>query len=155
MARRTYRYFDGEPLYPFGYGLSYTTFAYSDPRVDHPAIPADGAVTISTTVANRGKTAGDEVVELYLTHSRIAAAPLRALSGFERIHLNAGESKIVSFKLTGRALSVVDNEGKRQIAPGTVRVWIGGGQPVAREGLAKPPGVQIEFTITSQATLPD
>jgi beta-glucosidase len=155
MAKRTYRYFDGEPLYPFGYGLSYTTFAYSRPRVDHSTIPADGTVTVSVSVANQGKMAGDEVVQLYLTHAGIAAAPLRALAGFQRIHLDAGQTKLVSFTLTGRDLSIVDEAGKRQIAPGTVQVWVGGGQPVAREGLAKLPGVQTEFTITSGVTLPD
>lgn len=155
MAKRTYRYFDGEPLYPFGYGLSYTTFAYSTPRVDHFTITADGNVTVSVSVTNRGKMAGDEVVQLYLTHIGVAAAPLRALAGFQRIHLDPGQSKLVSFTLTGRDLSVVDETGKRRIVPGTVQVWIGGGQPGAREGLAKIPGVQTEFTITGGVALPD
>jgi beta-glucosidase len=155
MAKRTYRYFEGEPLYPFGYGLSYTTFAYSRPRVDHAAISADEAVTVSVNVSNQGKMAGDEVVQLYLTHTGMPAPPLRALQSFQRIHLIAGQSKVVSFKLSGRDLSIVDETGRRKIVPGAVQVWIGGGQPIAREGLVNPPGAQTEFAITNNATLPD
>lgn len=155
MARRTYRYFDGEPLYPFGYGLSYTTFAYSNPRVDRAAVTSDGAVTVSVDVANEGRIASDEVAELYLTHVGLGAVPLRALQGFQRVHLKRGQRTTVSFTLRGRDLSVVDEAGKRQIVPGTVQLWIGDGQPRVREGLPKPAGVQTQFTITSAATLPD
>jgi len=155
MAKRTYRYFDGEPLYPFGYGLSYTSFAYSDPRVDHASVPADGMVTVSVDVSNNGTMAGDEVVQLYLTHAGTSGAPLRALAGFRRVHLNRGQKETVSFKLRDRDLSIVDEAGKRRILPGTIQVWVGGGQPVSRTGLPKTAGVQTQFTITSEATLPD
>ncbi len=155
MAKRTYRYFDGEPLYPFGYGLSYTSFSYSHAKVDNASIGANGAVTVSVDVANTGAMAGDEVVQLYLTHTGIAGAPLRALQGFQRIHLNRGEKKTVSFSLRDRALSVVDPDGKRRIMPGTVDVWVGGGQPVVRSGLPKTGGAQTQLAITGEATLPD
>jgi len=155
MARRTYRYFDGEPLYPFGYGLSYTTFAYSNPRVDRAAIAAGDAATVSVDVANTGKVASDEVVQVYLTHDGIAGAPLRELHGFQRVHLDPGQSRTVSFTLSDRDLSIVDEAGKRQIVPGTVEVWMGGGQPAARTALPKPAGAQAKFTITSAVTLPD
>jgi beta-glucosidase len=155
MAKRTYRYFDGEPLYGFGYGLSYTTFTYSNPRVDQPAVPASGAVTISVDVTNTGTMASDEVVELYLTHPDVAGAELRALQGFQRVHLQSGQRKTVSFTLRDRDLSVVDEAGARQIIPGKVQVWIGGGQPTTRTTQPKTPGAEAQFVITSAATLPD
>jgi len=155
MAKRTYRYFDGEPLYPFGYGLSYTSFSYSNAKVDNGSVATDGTVTISVDVANSGAMAGDEVVQLYLTHAGVAGAPLRALQGFQRVHLNRGEKKTVSFALRDRALSVVDADGKRRIIPGSVDVWVGGGQPVVRSGLPKTAGTATKFTITGEATLPD
>jgi beta-glucosidase len=155
MAKRTYRYFDGDALYPFGYGLSYTAFSYSNARVDNPSIPADGTVTISADVANTGAIAGDEVVQMYVTHPGVAGAPLRALKGFQRIHLDRGQSKTVQFILRQRDLGLVDGDGQHRIVPGAVQVWIGGGQPAARDGLAKLPGIQTQFTITSEANLPD
>jgi len=152
MAKRTYRYFDGEPLYPFGFGLSYTTFAYRNFQIDQPTVSADGTVRISVDVANTGAMAGDEVVQLYLTHSGITGAPLRGLKGFERIHLNRGEQKTVSFNLRGRDLSIVDPDGRHRIAPGTVDVWLGGGQLSPISGST---GQKGQFHITSEATLPD
>ena len=155
MANRTYRYFSGEPLYPFGYGLSYTTFAYSNPRVDNPNVTGDNSVSLAVDVRNIGKVAGDEVVQLYLTHAGIAGAPLRSLEGFQRVHLDPGQQTTVSFKLDGRQLSTVDPSGIRRIEPGAVKVWIGGGQPIARPGLPKTPGVEAQFTITAGSTLPE
>lgn len=155
MAKRTYRYFDGEPLYPFGYGLSYTSFAYHNLRLDQPNVAVDGSVTVSVDVANTGKIAGDEVVQLYLSHSEVASAPLRALAGFKRVHLEPAEQKTVSFGLAGRLLSIVDEEGKHRILPGKVKVWIGGGQPVSRPGLVLPNGLETDFRITGEASLPD
>jgi beta-glucosidase len=155
MARRTYRYFDGEPLYPFGFGLSYTSFAYDQPTVDHAQISAKDAVTISVNVKNTGSVAGDEVVQLYLAHVSLDGAPLRSLAGFSRVHLDRGEKKTVKFVLLDRDLSVVDAAGKHRILPGEVDAWIGGGQPIATSTLTKPAGAAIQFTITSEATLPD
>jgi beta-glucosidase len=155
MAKRTYRYFDGEPLYPFGYGLSYTSFAYGEVHLEGASLAAEGGQTVSVEVANTGAVAGDEVVQLYLTHEGIPGAPLRALAGFQRVHLERGEKKTVSFTLRDRALSIVDEAGKRRIVPGTVRVWVGGGQPVSRTGLAKAAGAEAQFVITGDAMLPD
>jgi beta-glucosidase len=155
MAKRTYRYFDGEPLYPFGYGLSFTSFAYKNARVDHERISAREPAKISVEVSNTGSMAGDEVVQLYLTHPGVGGAPLRALKGFQRVHLDRGQNKTVTFALTNRDLSIVDSEGKHRIVPGAVQVWVGGGQPVMRVGLPKTAGVQTQLTITGDATLPD
>jgi beta-glucosidase len=155
MAKRTYRYFAGEPLYPFGYGLSYTSFSYSQPRADKASVSAVGEVTVSVDIANTGAMAGDEVVQLYLTHPGVAGAPLRALKGFQRVHLDRGQKKSVSFTLRERDLSIVDESGKHRIMPGKVEVWIGGGQPVTSTGLPKTAGAWTQFTITTEATLPD
>src|SRR5262249_30396000 len=111
MAKRTYRYFDGEPLYPFGYGLSYTTFSYKNPKVSRSRISANDPITISVDVTNSGTVASDEVVQLYLTHAGVTGAPLRALRGFQRIHLNRGQTKTVTFQLHDRDLDVVDPAG--------------------------------------------
>ena len=153
MARRTYRYFSGEPLYSFGYGLSYTQFEYRQPRVSRELISADDSVTVSADVVNGGAMASDEVVQLYLTHAGLAGAPLRELRGFKRIHLAPGQSQRVAFTLRDRDLSIVDADGKRQIATGQVRAWIGGGQPSGNT--TKVAGVSAAFGITSAKVLPD
>jgi len=155
MAKRTYRYFDGEPLYPFGYGMSYASFGYSNARVDQGNVSAEGTASISVDVTNKGPMAGDEVVQLYVTHTGVGGAPLRALRGVQRVHLDRDQKKTVTFTLRDRELSIVDEAGKNRITPGTVDVWLGGGQPVTRSGLPKPSGAQTQFTITSGAELPD
>jgi beta-glucosidase len=155
MSKRTYRYFAGEPLYPFGYGLSFTRFSYSNRHVSKANVAATDTVTISVDVANSGPVAGDEVVQLYLTHAGLRGAPLRALKGFQRIHLERGEKKTVALTLHDRDLSIVDDSGKHRIIPGQVDVWVGGGQPVSRQGLSSLAGVKAQFAITSSATLPD
>jgi beta-glucosidase len=155
MSDRTYRYFAEQPLYPFGYGLSYSTFRYDNPKVSEAQIPADGSVSVSVRVTNSGERAGDEVVQLYLTHLGVEGAPIRALAGFERIHLEPRASRTVSFSLHGRDLSVVDAVGVPRIFPGKVKVWIGEGQPVAGPGQAPSAGAATEFEITSAAILPE
>ena len=95
------------------------------------------------------------MVQIYLTHPGVGGAPIRALQGFQRIHLGRGETKNVQFTLRDRALSIVNEAGVRRIQPGQVQVWIGGGQPVSRTGLAQPAGVQTQFQLTSAATLPN
>jgi beta-glucosidase len=160
MSNRTYRYFHGDPLYPFGYGLSYTKFSYANPHVneahgDQSKDNADAPVTVSVDVKNDGAMAGDEVVELYLTHTGFSSAPLRALQGFQRVHLLRGQKKTVTFTLRDRDLSIVDSEGKHRIVPGAVQVWIGGGQPIAVNGAPAAAGVATQFALTRDATLPD
>ena len=155
MSRRTYRYFEGEVLYPFGYGLGYATFQYSNPQVRETDASGKEARTISVDVANTGNMAADEVVQLYLTHEGLAQTPIRDLKGFRRVHLARGERRSVAFTLSERDLSSVDEAGQREVVPGDVKVWVGGGQPITSQRLAKPPGVATDFKITNGATLPD
>jgi beta-glucosidase len=128
MKGRTYRYFEGKPLYPFGYGLSYTTFDYKGLQVT-PSVKAGDPVSADVTVTNTGKVAGDEVAQLYLAFPKVAGAPLRALRGFKRIHLEPGQSTQVHFDLKDRDLSMVSEAGDPTIAAGEYTVSVGGGQP--------------------------
>jgi beta-glucosidase len=152
MKGRTYRYFTGEPLYPFGYGLSYSSFRYANARA---TVAADGSVRVSADVTNVGNMASDEVVQLYLSHVGVELAALRELKGFKRIHLESQATKTVEFELGPRDVSVVDSAGRHRIAPGEVAVWVGGGQPHARTGLKDLPGAGTSFRLVNSATLPD
>jgi beta-glucosidase len=129
MNGRTYRYFDGQPLFPFGYGLSYTTFSYRGLQLPRHTISAGGPLTVIATVTNTGRCEGDEVAQLYLSFPKVPGAPLHALRGFRRIHLLAGESRNVRFELRSRDLSVVTEQAQIIVAAGTYTVSIGGGQP--------------------------
>ena len=125
MKGRTYRYFEGEPLFPFGYGLSYTTFSYSDLTL--PVEPADPAKPFraQVTVTNSGKVAGDEVVQLVLSFPNVPGAPIKALRGFERIHLDPGASRVVTFELHPRDLSIVTEAGQPLVPAGEFKLSIG------------------------------
>ena len=149
MANRTYRYFNGKPLYPFGYGLSYTTFSYSDLSVPAQAVDAGQPVGADVTVTNTGKVAGDEVVQLYLKFPPVKGAPRIALRGFERIHLDPGASQKIHFDLTPRDLGMVTENGNPIIAQGDYTISIGGGQPETGA-----PGVTGQFHIDGQFALP-
>ncbi|HEX3100209.1 MAG TPA: glycoside hydrolase family 3 C-terminal domain-containing protein, partial [Pyrinomonadaceae bacterium] len=129
MDGRTYRYFKGDPLYPFGYGLSYTKFAYSNLRLSKTVtVGADTQITVD--VQNTGAVAGDEVVQLYVTDSSATVpVPIRNLAGVSRITLKPGEKRTVNFALKARQMSVIDNNGKRVIQPGDFSVSVGGKQP--------------------------
>lgn len=127
MANRTYRYFKGEPQFPFGYGLSYTNFTYD--RLTAPAAVTRGKkISVSLRVTNTGRRDGEEVVELYVSGSS-PTAPVRALKGFKRISLRAGESRMINFELTPQQLSVVQANGTLVQPRGKVMISVGGGQP--------------------------
>ena len=129
MQGKTYRYFTQEPLYPFGYGLSYTTFSYSNLEMPQQAT-AGNKVTVKVTVTNTGKREGDEVVQLYLKDEKASTLrPVRQLEGFERISLKPGESKVVEFTLQPRQFSMINNKNKRVIEPGYFTISVGGKQP--------------------------
>ncbi|HUB29766.1 MAG TPA: glycoside hydrolase family 3 C-terminal domain-containing protein [Terracidiphilus sp.] len=150
MKGRTYRYFQGTPLYPFGYGLSYTTFAYSDLKVPTEAVNAGDGASFEVTVTNTGKVAGDEVAQLYLSFPNQPGAPLRALRGFKRVHLEAGASQQVHFDLKPRDLSMVSAEGEPVIVEGDYTVSVGGGQPGTTA-----PVVTKKFHMDGMKTLPE
>jgi beta-glucosidase len=150
MKDRTYRYFSGTPLYPFGYGRSYSTFAYSGLKLDHPALPAGQPLTVEAEVKNTSARDGDEVAELYVTYPQLAGAPLRALKGFTRVHLAAGASTHVSFTVTPRDLSMVNPKGDRIITPGEYRLSVGGGQPGTDA-----PTVSSTFQIKGEMMMPE
>jgi beta-glucosidase len=129
MTNRTYRYFTGTPLWPFGYGLSYTTFAYSGLEVPAKAVAGE-AVTVKVTVTNTGKVTGDEVVQLYLTDEKASTPrPLRQLEGFTRITLKPGEIRTVEFTLYPEQFSIINNKDVRVIEPGWFTLSVGGCQP--------------------------
>ena len=136
MQGRTYRYFHGTPLYPFGYGLSYTRFAYAAPALSATALKAGDTLQVSAELRNAGPRAGDEVVQAYLDVPPSPQAPRRALVGFRRVHLAPGESRRVDFILSARDMSSVDAAGRRTVEPGSYRIFIGGGQPGDAAGVA-------------------
>jgi beta-glucosidase len=147
MDNRTYRYFKGRPLYPFGYGLSYTSFAYSGLKLSSASLEAGGSLGVDVTVMNTGNVAGDEVAQLYLSFPRMPLAPIRALRGIQRVALAPGESRAVHFDLSPRGLSSVTPAGDRVVAPGTYRLTVRGGQPATGA-----PFVAAKFTVTGKVS---
>jgi beta-glucosidase len=139
MKGRTYRYMTAEPMYPFGFGLSYTTFGYSGIKLSSARAAKNTTVTAETTVTNNGKIASDEVVQLYITAPQTGDNPLYSLKGFRRITLAPGESKTVTFSLTPNVLQTVNDAGETVLLPGDYQVYIGGSLPSKRsEDLGMP-----------------
>jgi beta-glucosidase len=150
MKNRTYRYFEGQPLYAFGYGLSYSKFEYSNLKLSGATLKAGDCLSVDEDVLNASQRDGDEVVELYLNFPRSPASPLRALRGFTRIHVAAGATQHVHFSLDARDLSEVDGKGDRIVASGEYRVTVGGGQPGGGA-----PQAAAGFRIKGNKALPD
>ncbi|WP_179413252.1 glycoside hydrolase family 3 C-terminal domain-containing protein [Mucilaginibacter sp. E4BP6] len=129
MRNRTYRYFNGEPLYPFGYGLSYTTFKYSKIKVPQ-GLTTGESYTVTTQIQNTGNKAGEEIVQLYVKHlDNGIRKPIVALKGFKRIYFKAGEIKTISFNISPESLSLVDKNNKQTERAGISQIFIGGAQP--------------------------
>ena len=129
MEGRTYRYFRQAPIYPFGFGLSYTSFAYSNLIIPAEAKMGDN-IKVSVKVTNKGDRDGDEVVQLYLTDEKASTPrPIRQLEGFKRISLKKGESQNVEFTLVPRSFSMINNKDKQVVEPGFFTISIGGEQP--------------------------
>jgi beta-glucosidase len=146
MAGRTYRYFSGKPLYPFGYGLSYTSFSYSDVHLSTENLQAGETLGVDATVRNTGSLPGDAVAELYLKPEAGDTSPSIALKGFQRITLPPGASRKVHFVLDPRSLSGVSSDGRRAVQAGRYALFVGGGQPADSDRLA-------HFTVTGEQAL--
>lgn len=129
MKGRTYRYFTGTPVYPFGYGLSYTRFSYAPLAVEPAPGGAQNGLRVSTEVRNTGPRTGDEVAQLYLNFPDDPGAPRIALRGFKRLTLKPGEARTVTFALSPRDISAVTLDGDRRVLEGKYRVSVGSGQP--------------------------
>ena len=150
MKNRTYRYFEGQPLYPFGYGLSYSKFEYSNLKLSNTELNAGDPLDVEVDVKNASDREGDEVAELYLGFPKLPGTPLHALRGFTRVHVAAGGVQHVIFTLSARGLSHVNSAGDRIVAAGAYTLRVGGGQPGTSA-----PGVQASFSIHGEQKLPE
>jgi beta-glucosidase len=148
LRGRTYRYYEGKPLWGFGYGLSYTKFKYGPVKLSAQTVKAGDPITATVTVTNAGKTAGDEVVEAYVKTPQ-QGGPIHSLAGFERITLGPGASKDVTVNIDPRLLSSVDDQGNRSILAGKYTLSVGGAQPQETEAKS-----EAGFTVTGTAPLP-
>ena len=130
MSNRTYRYFKGQPLYPFGYGLSYTTFSYDALKMPATLNAGNGA-TISVRVTNTGAMDGEEVVQLYVSPSTAGKGkdPIRELKGFQRVFLKKGESRTITFTLKPENMAMINEHGTPEYYVGRIMLSIGGCQP--------------------------
>lgn len=149
MEGRTYRYMTEEPMYPFGYGLSYTSFAYSDPSLSSSKIKKGESTEMTCMVTNLGEVESDEIIQLYITDNESSVtAPLYSLKGTQRIHLLPKESKKVVFTISPEMLELIDEEGQSIIEKGDFTISISGSLPSQRAldlGASKP--VQLVLTI--------
>jgi beta-glucosidase len=147
MSNRTYRYFSGEPLYSFGYGLSYTRFGYSAGKLSTSSVQAGQPLKVQAEVKNEGKRDGTETIEAYLIPQHTDGAPLRELVGFQKMQLRRGESKRVQMTLTPRELSLVSADGTRSVEPGDYKLYIGGGLP------GQSAGIMLRFQVVGHAAV--
>ena len=150
MKNRTYRYFKGKVLYPFGYGMSYSKFSYANLQLSATTLDAGKSFDVYADVKNVSQWDGDEVSELYLTPPQASGAPTCVLRGFSRIHLPQGSTQRIHFTLTPRDLSLVDEAGNRAVVPGKYLISVGSGQPGT--GV---PAATANFMIRGQQKLPE
>jgi beta-glucosidase len=149
MQGRTYRYMSADPMYPFGYGLSYARFTYSDLSFSADRIRRNQSVQVEATIRNEGTLEGEEVVQLYLRHENAGeGAPLYTLKGFKRIKLAPGASEKVQFTLSPEMMEQVKENGESRLEAGRIKVYVGGAAPHQRSqelGVARP--VEGTFTL--------
>jgi beta-glucosidase len=133
MKERTYRYMSSAPLYPFGYGLSYTDFSFNDLRLDREEIATDESLTVTVKVKNSGNYSADEVVQLYVSvPDPDGIQPRWSLKNFARVTLDKGSGTEISFKLDSRTLEQFNQEGETEVVPGEYTVYVGNGSPGKR-----------------------
>jgi beta-glucosidase len=149
MAERTYRYATWEPLYPFGFGLSYTSFTYADLKLAQARLPAGQSLSFEVTVTNSGDVAGEEVVQVYLSDLKASTVvPFNSLAAFQRVSLQPGERRTLQFSIGPEAMMLVDDEGESKLEPGAFHLTVGGCSPGARgQALGAPKPVTAEFTV--------
>ncbi|SFR80583.1 beta-glucosidase [Mitsuaria sp. PDC51] len=153
MQGRTYRWFKGEPLFPFGHGLGYARFSYAQARLASPRVQAGQGTRLSVLLKNESGREAAEVVQVYARRPG-ALAPERTLVAFRRVVLRGGESRRLSFDLDAKAMSVVQSDGQRVVEDGPVWLWIGGGQPVPAITGVRAPGRALTLQVTGRARLP-
>ncbi|MBX3062683.1 MAG: glycoside hydrolase family 3 C-terminal domain-containing protein [Anaerolineae bacterium] len=150
MTGRTYRYASEEPLFPFGFGLSYSRFSYSDLALDKHTIKAGESLSLQCSLTNSGSVEADEVAQIYLSDlSASTTVPLHNLIGFQRVHLKAGERTVITFTITPELMKLVNDAGDRVLEPGEFRVTVGGCSPGefgVRLGAPEP--ANMNFTVT-------
>ncbi|HEY1393820.1 MAG TPA: glycoside hydrolase family 3 C-terminal domain-containing protein [Methylibium sp.] len=153
MQGRTYRWFKGETLFPFGHGLSYARFAYTQAKLTRSRVTAGQGTRLSVLLKNKSSREAAEVVQVYAQRSG-AMAPERTLVAFRRVVLRAGESRRLSFELDAKAMSVVQADGRRVVDGGPAWLWVGGGQPVAAVTGVRASGQMLKLQVTGRAELP-
>jgi beta-glucosidase len=149
MTGRTYRYMTDDPLYPFGFGLSYTTFEYTDLSLEAQKVHAGQTLRASVTVRNTGDREGEEVAQAYLTDLEASVdVPLHRLVQFARVRIASGAERRVEFAITPEMMSLIDQDGHPQLEPGRFRLTIGGAAPCSRsEQLGAPTPAIAEFDV--------
>jgi beta-glucosidase len=149
MAGRTYRYTTAEPLYPFGFGLSYTSFAYSDLRLKKDRLAAGEALEFEFKLSNTGRRAGEEVVQIYLTDLESSApAPLNSLAGFRRVKLASRQTRTLSVSIPAERMLLVGEDGQSRLEVGKFRLTVGSCSPGGRgQQLGAAPALVSEFEV--------
>jgi len=149
MDRRTYRYSTEEPLYPFGFGLSYSRFEYTDLQLSSQSVKAGEVLPVNVTIHNQGNQRAAEVVQFYLSDLEASTImPIHHLIGFEKVMLEAGESRVIRFSVTPEMMSFYDNDGKLTLEPGEFKLEVGGCSPGKRgQELGAPSPVIAYFEV--------
>jgi len=157
MKNRTYRYFQGDALYPFGYGLGYTSFVFDGIRLSADSVTAGESLTVTVKVGNTGKQAGICTAQVYLTDlSASVEVPHWSLAGMRPVELEPGESREISFAVSARQMAIVNEEGAFVVEPGSFRIHVGESQPDARSiALTGTPVLSAEFSVLGTMTLPE
>jgi beta-glucosidase len=154
MKNRTYRYFTGVPDYNFGYGLSYSTYSYSNLKLSSASLAAGDPLTAEVKVTNTSSRAGDEVAQLYLVPPAGNGYPLRSLEGFQRVHLGPQANAVLQFRLEPRELSEVDSDGHRAVRAGQYQIFVAGSSPESAAP-AGSVGVSAKLAIVGSKDLPE